>query len=223
MSGTHNFWELAGASSVTTIRWAKCLLARHRVATLGCLSFIIWVFCFFPNNLLDLLGKLLYLNKPQWGWVEMIFRALSPPKAPQKVTCSLQSVILINQRGTALLCTHLNQDVFAFLINLSASIWEAFSYNQWKSAGKPKYLHRLYLMRSFRQHLTRGVTGMGIHPWKRNARTGKVGTPLCTHASLLSSTGNPVLTPHMWAPWACSARLRLRLQFEPVFWGMRLL
>lgn len=102
---------------------------------------------------------------------------------------SLQSVILINQRGTALLRTHLNRDVFAFLINLSASIWEAFLHNQWKSAGKPKYLHRLYLMRWLRQHLTRGVTRMGIHPWERDARTGKAGTPLCTHASLLSSIG----------------------------------
>lgn len=125
----------------------------------------------------------------------MTFQALSPPKVPKKVTCTaLQSIIPINQRGTALLCTHLNQDVFAFLINLSTSIWEAFSYNQWKSAGRPKYLHRLYLTRSFSQQLMGGVTGQeSILGKKRDARmcTNRYALPTQAHTHSLFPLQKP--------------------------------
>lgn len=149
----------------------------------------------------------------------MTFQALSPPKVPKKVTCTaLQSIIPINQRGTALLCTHLNQDVFAFLINLSTSIWEAFSYNQWKSAGRPKYLHRLYLTRSFSQQLMGGVTGTGIHPWEKKGCK-NVHKQMCpphtsAHKLLVPSAETQDLHGHMWPSYTCNARMMPELQLD---------
>lgn len=155
-------------------------------------------FLFFPNNSLYLLGKLLYLRKLLWGqneiiwsgkWKHDLLTTFPTQNTKEAQHSSPQSIILIYQTGAALLCTHLNKDVFAFLINLSASIWEAFLYNQWKSVGKPKYLQRLYLMRSFRQLLTVGVTGTGIHLWKKQMQVhAQTYTPSShTHTPLLSS------------------------------------
>lgn len=128
---------------------------------------------------------------------------------------SPQSIILISQTVAAPLCTHLKQDVFIFLINLSASIWEAFLYKQWKSVGKPKSAEAT--LGSCWQDLTEGITGTGMHPWKKLmqvcTQTYKCTThTLLTHASSLLLCRNHMPT---WAHCMCNARMMLRLSSSP--------
>lgn len=102
-------------------------------------------------------------------------------------------------------CTLLIQDAFAFLFNLSASIWEAFFHKyQQRQTG------------SFRQLLT--IVSQG-----REYILGKKLTHICVRTNLRTLPHSPsslcsseALHPqgHTWTQSMCSARMSLKLKFN---------